>query len=739
MNIDHRRGIAFAPGDMTAYIRAKWDHEQDGSTYIETVHRLNNLGAVFIQVLNGTSQAGFDAEWRIVELMTVEGGLINRAEVFDEADIDAAIARFEELHPQAARLENAASRVDERFQACFVARDWAAMAKILADDISADDRRRVVNAGIRHGRDAKIADMRATADLGTKNGTSTVIAIRGQRLALVRIRLSGRDQRPDAFHTEMLGITEINADNRMAARVLFDSDDSDAAFEELDARYLAGEAADYSHTWSLIADTSAAFNRREMFPTTPDWVNIDHRRAAAFASGEMSAYIHAIWDDARDSRVYIEAVHRLNSLGAVVTEAARGTSQQGFEAEWRLIGLSTVDRGLINRCEMFDEADLDAALARFEELQPSARRLENTASQVDQRFWACFAARDWDAMAETIADDICTDDRRRVVNAGIQHGRDDHIADLRTIAEFAQNTVSTVIATRGERLALTRISSSNRNLLPEESSAEVLCIAEIDADNRIVAQIGFDLDNIDAAFEELDARYLAGDAAVHAHTWSVITAANAAFNRDELPAADWVGIDHRRGTPFASSDLTAAMLASWRLTPNHLSHIEAVHRLSDLGAVVTNQSNGTTPDGFDAEWRMIQLLTVEGDRVSHCELFDEADLDAALTRFEELQPQTRQLENTASRVAERFLARLGARDWDAMADLLADDISSDDRRRVANAGIRHGRESEIKSFRTAVDLGFTYVTSAVIATRGERLVLVVSVDRSPTRGPRRSE
>ena len=33
----------------------------------------------------------------------------------------------------------------------------------------------------------------------------------------------------------------------------------------------------------------------------------------------------------------------------------------------------------------------------------------------------------------------------------------------------------------------------------------------------------FDIDDIDAAFEELDARYAAGEAAAHAHTWSVIT------------------------------------------------------------------------------------------------------------------------------------------------------------------------------------------------------------------------
>ena len=78
--------------------------------------------------------------------------------------------------------------------------------------------------------------MRAVADVGVTNITSTVIATRGERLALSRVRFSGRDQRPEAFHTDALGIVEINADDRIAARVVFDPDDIDAAFEELDAR-----------------------------------------------------------------------------------------------------------------------------------------------------------------------------------------------------------------------------------------------------------------------------------------------------------------------------------------------------------------------------------------------------------------------------------------------------------------------------------------------------------------------
>ena len=72
----------------------------------------------------------------MIALLTVEGDLINRCELFDEADLDAALARFDELSRPAPRLENAASRVDERFQAYFAARDWDAMAEMLADDIA---------------------------------------------------------------------------------------------------------------------------------------------------------------------------------------------------------------------------------------------------------------------------------------------------------------------------------------------------------------------------------------------------------------------------------------------------------------------------------------------------------------------------------------------------------------------------------------------------------------------------
>ena len=238
----------------------------------------------------------------------------------------------------------------------------------------------------------------------------------------------------------------------------------------------------------------------------------------------------------------------------------------------------------------------------------------------------------------------------------------------------------------------------------------MLGIVEIDADNRVTGRILFDLDDIDAAFEELDARYLAGEAAAHARTWSVVARECAAFNRREFPAADPVTIDHRLLATIDENDLHATARATWDLMPDFSIHIEQVHRLSDLGAVLTHHACGTTRESFEAEWRMIHLLTVEGDRIHRSEIFDETDLDAALARFEELQPQAPRLENAATRASERLRAYLATRDWDAYGAIAADDIVTDDRRPIVTPGFSEVEMPNLASLRTSVDIGIANVT-----------------------------
>lgn len=724
VNVDNRRGAAFAPGDIIAYIQAAWDDSPDTNIYIAAVHRLSNIGAVVTHVAHGISQDGFDVEWRDVFLLTAEGDLLSRGELFDEADLDAAIARFDQLSRPAPRLTNAASQVAGRFLAKFSARDWDAMAAMLADDYHSDDRRRVINSGIRRGKDVGIANMRAIADIWITNVKSTVIATRGGRLVLTRSSFSGRNQGSEAFLSQVLDITEINTDERIVANVSFDPDDYDAALEELDARYLAGEAAPNAQTWSVIKASYAAINQHEQPPTKPDWVNVDHRREIAMGPSDLMTYMSVGLDADEDVTSYVATVHRLTSGGAVITYAAQETSRDGFDAEWRGVAVLAIDGEMVSRIELFDEVDLDAAMARFDELSRPVRQLENTASRVADRFSAYYAADDWRAMTEVLADNYSSDDRRQVVGSGIRYGRDAHLVDMRARAElWLTNRASTVVATRGERLALMRIGLSSRDQEHEAFVTEVLIVDEIDADERLTAGVAFGPGDLDAAVAELDGRYLAGEAAAHARTWSVITSIYAMFNRHELPAVGWVIVDHRRGTPFTSGELPEALQTFSDLTPEFRVTIETVRRLNNIGAVVTIDSQGFSRDGLDVEWRMIQVLIVEGDRISRCELFNEGDLDAALARFDQLSRSSLRLTNAASVVLEQFLAHFATQGWDAMADLIADDFCSDDRRSVLNAGIRRGRDVEMANWRATAEVWMSDVRAALVATRGERLAL----------------
>jgi hypothetical protein len=234
-----------------------------------------------------------------------------------------------------------------------------------------------VNSGITYGRDAAIANMAGVIDVGLTNVSSTVIATRGDRLDLCRTCISGED-RPEAFQIEFFSVVEIDADERIVARVLFDADDIEAAFEELESRYLIGEAASHQNTWSVVAEACACFNRHEVPATTPDSVAVEHRPLLTTDTVDLASAIRAVWDLTPEARMDIATVHRLSDLGAVITYVLKGTSQDGFDAEWRMVEIFTVEGDRIKRCEIFDEEDLDVALATFDELD---RPLENGATK----------------------------------------------------------------------------------------------------------------------------------------------------------------------------------------------------------------------------------------------------------------------------------------------------------------------------------------------------------------------
>ena len=523
--------------------------------------------------------------------------------MFDESDLDAALARFDELHPQMPRLENAAGRIVERYLAHFAARDWAALAELLADDIIADDRRRVVNAGIRRGRDVHIADNRVVVEVSAPTVSSSVIATRGERLALAHVRIVNRVMSGEVG-AEVLGIAEIDADERIVALVIFDPDDIDAAFEELDARYLAGEAAAYADTWSVNSRLCAGFNRGELPATTQDWIYIDHRPLVTIEANDALASMRVGRDLTPDIRVYVEAVHRLSDLGAVVTAPVYGSSHEGFAAEWRMIDLFTVEGDLINRLEIFDEADLDSALARFDELDRRTPSFGNAATRTWARAAEAFNGRDVDSFLALMTADGQFEDRRkglRAVHKGAARRKAVRAVFEEAPASWRMHPAP--IAIRGSRFELTRESYCDTDDADRPIAVELLHVMELDDADLMRDIVSFDPDDLDDAVAELTARWIASGEVAYPEVIEAVDRINATINRH-----DWDAVaTHFAGAEYVNHQQLAhpadGTIADW-FVDDWIAGTQLLGRARrDPCALCDRHRRSHGPEGHVDRWR----------------------------------------------------------------------------------------------------------------------------------------
>ena len=496
---------------------------------------------------------------------------------------------------------------------------WDEYEQCFAPEVFAESRRKVV--GFLREDFSPSESRRLIEGDGAMRLRLAVVAVRGERLALTRLEVGTADVSPGAPHDEFLTLGGLDGDGRIALHVAFDSDDIDAAMAELDALH-----AQFEHEQpkpprldnacvQAIRKVNAAIGREAwseyeaMFATD---VFVESRRKivgfpeVVYSPREWTHQVKDLRGIGAESHRYVVVAVRGERLALTRLAIGTGDASPGAPQE-EVLHLHGLDEdGRIALQIFFDIDDIDAAMAeldavhaQFENEQPSAPRLDNAANRVLERYFAHFAAREWNAMAETLAGDFMTDDRRRVVNAGIRHGRDAEIANMRAFAEVGTLDITlTVVATRGERIVLVRDYLSVRDW--SDSSYSGVSVIEINADNQISAHVLFDVDDFDAAVTELDARYLAGEGAAHAHTWSVITQAYAALNRHEMPAMTPIGwistID--RLAAIESGDLSRIPPCRvGRLTAQANICIEAVYRLSHRGAVVSHAAHGISRRG----------------------------------------------------------------------------------------------------------------------------------------------
>jgi class 3 adenylate cyclase len=648
-------------------------------------------------------------------------------------DVSTAAAEPAPASPPAApthalRIENTASRAHARAIRA-IASD-AVIADMYAPEFQYDDRRPVIGAG-EHDRDGALDILELTREEGQELDPPTVIAIRGDRLALSWLTThwsSGNEQRS-------IDLVEVDEQGRLLAYVGFGEFDLVVAIDELDARYLAGEGAEHTVATEACFAWFRAMNTRDLAAVgdlaSDEFVCVDHRHLG-WATLDKDAFMELTrqYDDVEQH--FLATDVRVRGRASLATVAVNVTSSPGDDsAAWgyHAVGLTGPD-GRTVRIEVFAEDDWDAALARFDELSGTAAhapRVENTASRVWARAVPAILSGATHELAELFAPAYRYDDRRPIVNMG-EHDRAGAAKYLAlTLTEDWELDALTPVAVRGERLALLWHAYRTPNGYEFFAAYSVV---EIDERGRLVAGVTYGDADLAAAEEELDARYLAGEGAPHAELlrahfagMRVFQAQDFARVREQL-APDFVWVDHRE-LSWGTLDVDGFIAQQETYADLRHSYLSRTLRVAGRAVLTTLQDEATSVDGTETHWVFHAVATFDTtDRCSHMEIFAEDDWDAALARFDELSaadPCTPRVENAARQLGARFLALTSAGRFEDAAALLAPNFERVDHTTLPAPPV-HG-PAEYLAWIPTVYEHFDSVTMEPIAVRGETLSL----------------
>ncbi len=134
--------------------------------------------------------------------------------------------------------ENACVRAGERALAAIDREAWDEYEQLFAPDAVVQSRRKITGfAQVDLPSDEWRHSSRRVLEAGGIRANQVVIAVRGERLALVRLELATADLSPGAPRDEVLQLYGIDEEGRIALQVVFDIEDMDAAIAELDAAH----------------------------------------------------------------------------------------------------------------------------------------------------------------------------------------------------------------------------------------------------------------------------------------------------------------------------------------------------------------------------------------------------------------------------------------------------------------------------------------------------------------------
>ena len=614
--------------------------------------------------------------WHLWMVTTFADGLLTSMESFDLDQFDAAQRRYRELTATTALppFANEATAVLEEFVRLINDSGVESARHLVAPDFVS----RLSNVSLigvlgdldTDGHLALIGDA-VSGDASA--AIDQLIAIRGPHLCLHRLSLRRGDD-----ISERLCVSRL--EGGLAREVVwFDGDDLRAALDELDRQWAAtGGPAGYLAVRRRFGDAGRAGDATAARAVLAnDFTSVDHR-PLGLGTRNADDFIESVrliaGFDSGSTTIAAQPVawtdHALLYRQTIATEEDLG------DVSFDLLCVTVVQGDRITNWDNFDLDQLDAARSRCDELV-AASKAPPTPSEPSNE--AC------------------------------------------TVAGEAIPAPSRVVAIRGETLALVAFSER-----PGNEVAERLALVETH-DGVVVGDVRFDGDDIHAALDLLDERYIALGGPSHlVMLIQLVRHVERDGDRSRMLAllAPEFRFHDRRTLGLGTMDHDEYVRTSI-VRGGHL-HVD-VEYVRHNGGVLLLRTRFETRDG--SEWDYYNVYAMTASSFVSASTFDLDDLDAAVAEFERLAATHRvtasvdsAISNTASRVLERAFMAVLNDGLDAHLGFIHPDFHFVSRRSTAM-----GQEGDPDEWRDAVgfwlETGIAGIEIRTHATRTESLTV----------------
>ncbi len=503
-------------------------------------------------------------------------------------------------------------------------------------------------------RDEYVADLQRQWKLGWRDYRTVALqAVRPNGfVALFTTDFDGGSESPFG------ALLVEGATGRIGRLVLYDADDMQSAFEELDDAWLATLGPVDARTYRAARDQYFAYVGldRDRFEelTAPGLVFTDHRRLGNFGQLDRAGFVElfaARRGTLGPGAAQLTAVHFVDR-GVAVFSKEEHTRSARYGAETTNTGVHVVrvTEGAVDLGEIYDDADLSAALTRAELLADedaleSRRLLENVATRWADRV----VAHDGLADADDLAENFVREDRRSTV-ADEPADREQFVEILRAQRELGVVWSNQVVAIRGDRFGLFRLTARYG-----DSLVEFLTGLEVDDTGRALRMSHFDGDDVSAAMEHLSRSWAA---TLPDDVLPLLRLAaeyervgyTAGLDGGSFFADDVVIVDHR-SVGLGESDLAGYLrLHGQRVDDGPVTGFAPeVVPVSPNVLLFSNVNTIEAGDGASWEEFYFQLFVARNGKIARLELFAEDQRDLAFQRAQELRGILTRLDRTGVR------------------------------------------------------------------------------------------